>query len=457
MDMLAAFTGRAERPLDGLGLVAFRVLFGLLTFVASLRFILEGWVERAFIVPTYFFSYFGFAWVEVLPPWGMYLIFVLMALASLCVAIGLFYRVAIACFFVLFTYVELIDVTNYLNHYYLVSLLAFLMCFMPLSEAHSLDVWRKGGLTRRSFPAWMTWLLRFQVALVYVYAAVAKMGTDWLVHGQPMGIWLAARTDTPVLGPYLDLPGAALVCSWAGFLYDAAVVPAMLWRRTRAFAYVVALVFHGLVGVLFNIGMFPIIMLVALTLFFEPGWPRRFTRRAPEWRPSPHPGGTPSTQRPRTFVLSGLALYVALQLALPARAFLYGGDVLWHEQGMRFSWKVMVREKNGSVTYRVRSDRFPRERHVHPSHYLTSHQEREMSSQPDQILQLAKHIASDLERLGHRGVEVRVDALASLNGRRMLPLIDPDVDLTKVDDGFSKAHWISPAPTQPPIRLTPLR
>lgn len=454
--MLAALMRRAERALDGAGLVAFRVLFGLLTLVSSLRFVAEGWVERAFVLPTYYFSFFGFDWVQVLPAWAMYAVFGLMALASVCVALGLYYRLAIVTFFVLFTYVELIDVTNYLNHYYLVSLLAFLMCFMPLGEAHSLDVWRTGSASRRTFPAWMTWLLRFQVAVVYLYAAVAKTGTDWLVHGQPMGIWLAARTDIPLIGPYLDLPGMALAFSWAGFLYDASVVPLMLWRKTRAFAYLAAIAFHGLVGVFFNIGMFPVIMLVSLTLFFEPGWPRRL-QRVSRWTPSPQPWHTPSNSLTRKVALSGLALYVTLQAAVPARAFLYGGDVLWHEQGMRFAWKVMVREKNGSVTYRVKSDRFTRERHIYPSRYLTSHQEREMSAQPDQILQLAKHIARDLEQQGHARVEVRVDALASLNGRRMKTLIDPDVDLTKVDDGLNKAHWITPSPEQPPIRLRPLR
>ena len=454
--MTGALMRRAERPLECLGLVAFRVLFGLLTLVSSLRFVAEGWVEQAFVVPTYFFSFFAFSWVQVLPPWAMYTLFGLMALASLCIALGLYYRVAITVFFVLFTYVELIDVTNYLNHYYLVSLLAFLMCFMPLGEAYSLDVLRKNGLSRRTFPAWMTWLLRSQVALVYIYAAVAKTGTDWLVHGQPMGIWLAARTDIPLIGPFLDLPGAAMVFSWAGFLYDATVVPLMLWRKSRPFAYVVAIVFHSMVGVFFNIGMFPVIMLVSLTLFFEPTWPRIFIRASPS-KPLPRPWLALSPSFSRSLALSGLVLFMTLQAALPARAFLYGGDVLWHEQGMRFAWKVMVREKNGSVTYRVKSDRFKRERHVYPSQYLTSHQEREMSAQPDQILQLAQHIASDFEGRGHRMVEVRVDALASLNGRRMRRLIDPDVDLTKVDDDLSKAHWITAAPTEPPITLRPVR
>ncbi|MGB0588692.1 MAG: HTTM domain-containing protein [Myxococcota bacterium] len=454
--MRAALLRRAERPLDALGLTAFRVLFGLLTLTSSLRFLAEGWVEQAFVIPTFFFSFMGLEWIQVLPSWAMYGAFIAMALASLCVALGLFYRGAIVAFFLLFTYVELIDVTNYLNHYYLVSLLALLLCLMPLGDAFSLDAWRRGRLSRRTFPAWMTWLLRFQVAVVYTYAAVAKTGSDWLVHGQPMGIWLAARTDIALIGPYLDLPGVALAMSWGGFLYDACVIPLMLWRRTRPFAYLAALIFHGLVGVFFNIGMFPWIMVVSLTVFFEPSWPRRFLNRS-SWSPAPRPMASRGWSHAQRLAVVGMTVYVTLQAAVPARAFLYGGDVLWHEQGMRFAWKVMVREKNGSVTYRVRSDRWERERHVYPSRYLTSHQEREMSGQPDQILQLAHHIADEMRADGHREVEVRVDAMASLNGRRMQALIDPNVDLAQIHDGLSRAEWITPAPNDPPILLRPLR
>ena len=453
--MLAALIRRAQVPQDALGLAVFRVLFGLLILVSTGRFLAEGWVERAFITPTYFFSFMGFEWVQVLSPAGMYTLFGLKALSSICVILGLYYRTAIVVFFVLFTYVELIDVTNYLNHYYLVSLLAFLLALMPLGEVYGLDGRRRRS-HRQALATWMTWALRFQIGVVYVYACVAKTGSDWLVHGQPMGIWLAARTDIPLIGPYLDLPGMALAFSWGGFLFDGLIVPAMLWRKTRPFAYVTAICFHGLVGVFFNIGMFPWIMIVSLTVFFDPSWPRKFLRHlgsAPLARPF-HPA---RVVRKFRWAAALMALYMTLQVALPARAFLYGGDVLWHEQGMRFAWKVMVREKNGSVTYRVVSDRWTRERHVYPSKYLTSHQEREMSGQPDQILQLGHHIASELRQQGHTGVEVRVDALASLNGRRMKALIDPDVDLTTIHDGMEKASWISAAPDGPPISLRPLR
>jgi hypothetical protein len=202
--------------------------------------------------------------------------------------------------------------------------------------------------------------------------------------------------------------------------------------------------------------MFPWIMLVGLTLFFTPSWPRTWV---PALGPAPRLAQPPPWRwtLARRWTVAALVPLLLLQVVVPARAFLYSGDVLWHEQGMRFAWKVMVREKNGSVTYRVKTDRWPREKHVYPSAYLTPHQEREMAGQPDQILQLGHHIAAQLRQAGHHDVQVRVDALASLNGRRMSPLIDPDVDLAKVEDSLGPAPWIMPAPTGPPLKLRPLR
>ena len=91
------------------------------------------------------------------------------------------------------------------------------------------------------------------------------------------------------------------------------------------------------------------------------------------------------------------AIYCAAQAVLPLRFLAYGGNVLWHEQGMRFSWRVMVREKNGSVTFHVRDKTTGRSWEVSPRTYLTRLQEREISAQPDLILQLSHRIRDDFE------------------------------------------------------------
>ena len=516
---------RLYERVDIASLVAFRIFFGLAMCGGLLRFMVNGWVEKQYVQPSFFFKYFGFSWVVVWPAWGLYLHIGLLALAALCIALGLFYRLSVMLFFIGFAYLQLMDVTNYLNHYYLVTLLSFLMIFMPLSGAGSLDVWRKPILRRSSVPSWMLQLLRFQVALLYFGAALAKVGSDWLLHAQPLNIWLTARSGTPLIGTLLDEPWAAYLFSWGGFLYDLTIVFWLSWRRTRAWAYLAVLGFHGLTHVFFDIGMFPIIMPLATTLFFGADWPRRCVGRLLavgarlsntvcrattarcgrpllRWsRSRKRPGKVDDARglgacRPdltclcdetgsdvftearssRTASVCGeglgrtlglvsnqpkgtlltpvaLACYVLLQVLIPLRHLAYPGSVLWHEQGMRWSWKVMVREKNGSVVYHLRQTRTGRRFQVDPHRYLTPRQAAEMSGQPDLILQLAKHIGADFRRRGFGAVEVRAEARVSLNGRPAALLIDPQVDLLKVSDGFGRAWWILPQPQTAPIRL----
>ncbi len=445
-----------QRPLPSDALVAFRIILGGLLTIGALRFLLNGWVQRFFVEPKVFFHYWGFGWVRAWSATGMQLHFVLLALLGLCVAGGVFYRVTAPLAFVAFTYVELIDVSGYLNHYYLLSLLLLLAAFMPLHRAGSFDAWRAGSLRgARYLPAWCTHLLRFQLATVYFYAGLAKVNADWLLHGQPLSIWLSSRADMPIVGPLLAHHETAMVMSWAGCIYDLTIWIWLSWARTRAVAYALVLGFHTAVGLLFNIGMFPFIMSLSALIFFPPTWPRAIWRgrRGEEAPSSP---SLPQGTMKRRIALGLGAFYVAAQVLFPLRHFLYPGDVLWNEQGMRWSWKVLLREKNGAITYRVRRGDGSLVQ-VSPRQFLTDVQEREMSGQPDLILQLAHRIADQQRGLTGAPVSVYVDAFASLNGRPAQRLVDPTVDLCTVSDGLAPASWILPAPTTAPPHLRPVR
>jgi vitamin K-dependent gamma-carboxylase len=479
-------------PRDPSGLAVFRILFGLLGAVSAIRFLAYGWVGELFVRPKFYFSYLGFEWVRVLPPAAMYALFAGLVVVSLMVAAGLFYRVATVLFFLGFSYVQLIDVTNYLNHYYLVSLCAGLMAFLPMNAAWSLDARLFPGKRRASVPAYAVYLLRFQIAVVYTFAGLAKVNVDWLVHGQPLGVWLAARTGLPVIGPLFALPGAALVMSWAGCLFDLTIAAWLSIPRTRLPAYAVVLFFHVVTSALFPIGMFPVIMVTAALVFFPPSWPRdlvawarRVGARAGTLvlrRPSegtlvlrgegegtlvlreettsaqPPSSAAPAGPPPRWVApaLAAFAVFAIFQVAFPFRAHLYGGNVHWHEQGMRWSWRVMVREKNAGVTYRVTNPVTGKITEVAPRKYLTARQGRDFATQPDLLLQLGKRIAKDYSAREGVPVTVHVDAIVSLNGRRAARLVDPTVDLARVDDGLGKATWILPMPEEAPPRLTPV-
>lgn len=427
---------------DAAALAVFRMAFGLLVTGSAVRFLAYGWVDTLFDV-KHRFTYWGFAWVPSPDAGGVKLMFIALLVLGLLVAVGALYRVAMPLLFVVFTWLQLLDVSTYLNHYYLVCLLAGLMCFMPLHAHWSVDAWLRPSVRRATLPTWCTMLLRFQVGVVYVFAALAKFNTDWLGHGAALHLWLSARPSMPVIGPWLDRPEVAWFASWAGFLFDASAPFLLSFRKTRPFAYVAVLAFHLMTSALFPIGMFPFIMMLSTLVFFDASWPRRFVKSVTPMAPS-------NGRLVPTWGVAVLALYAAVQVALPLRTHVYGGDVSWHEQGMRFSWRVMTREKNGTVTYVVKQRDTGREWHVSPRSYLTAVQERELSVQPDLILQLAHRIADDFKAKGH-DVAVHADTLVSLNGRRAVPIIDPAVDLTQVNDGLAPKSWILPVPQTPPL------
>jgi vitamin K-dependent gamma-carboxylase len=451
-------------PIDAAWLAAFRALLGLVVAASVLRFALYDRIDPLLVNPDFHFTYWGFSWVRPLPGSGMHTLIGALAGLALCVAAGFETRITSAALALGFTYLQLIDVATYLNHYYLLSVLLGLLALAPAGRCGSIDAWRARRVRARpaaaagqTVPAIWLYLFRFQIALVYVFAALAKAQPDWLVHAQPLRIWLSSKTELPVLGAFFALPSAALWMSWAGFLFDASIAGLLLWPRVRGHAYGLVIGFHAMTYALFPaIGMFPIVMIVGALVFFSPSWPRIALGRAG----LPHRRFGGGAERARTTGISrwhhaALALggvYCVLQIALPLRFLAYGGNVLWHEQGMRFSWRVMVREKGTSVRFVVRSPITGQVWHVTPDRYCNALQAREMSEQPDLILQLAHHIRDDFSRRGLAEVEVRATAHVSLNGRASRLLIDPDVNLARIDDSLARARWILPAPTDIPAR-----
>lgn len=459
-DRLLRFERAVLEPRSGAWLAAFRILFGTAMCVSMLRFIAYGWIDELFTKQAFHFKYWGFAWAEMPSPAALHALFWALAVAALGIAIGTLFRACAAFFFVGFTYVGLIDVSNYLNHYYLASLLALLLALSPANRLASGDALLRPHLAREDVASGFHYLFRFQIGVVYTFAAIAKATPDWLLHAQPLRIWLGARSDLPLVGRAFTLPGVPEAMSWGGFLFDLTAPWLLSWRRTRPFAFALLVVFHTFVRALFPIGMFSVIMVLSALVFFPPDWPRDLLRRVglERWLPvkPTHPDAHRASRLTTRLVLCAGVLYALIQVAVPLRFVAYGGNVLWHEQGMRFSFRVMAREKNGSVTFLVKNKRSGRILHVSPRRYLSPLQEREMSSQPDLILALAHHIGRDFESRGEGPVEVRADALVSLNGRPAARLIAPDVDLTQVEDGLAPATFILPAPAGPPPKIRPI-
>jgi hypothetical protein len=429
-------------------LATFRLAFGLLVLASVVRFWAKGWIEELYLTPRFFFSYYGFEWVK---PLGVYTygLFGLCGLCALLVAVGYWYRTAAVGLFASFTYIELMDKSTYLNHYYFVSLVAFLLVLLPAGHYFSLDTYRNPSRRRNQVPRWTVDALRLLVSIVYCYAGLAKLNSDWLLHAMPLRIWLPAKNDLPLLGPLFNYPWVAYAFSWFGAFYDLTVPFFLLYRPTRLYAYAAVVVFHGLTALLFPIGMFPYVMMVAALVFFPAATHERVLARLRGWWHGTAPVVQPA--RPlmyapwlRRVLLSGLAVFFVVQLLLPFRYLLYPRELFWTEEGYRFSWRVMLMEKMGQVQFKVVDGQTGRTRLVDNNEHLSVLQEKMMSTQPDMLVQFAHYLRAYYAHRGMRNPRVYADTYVSLNGRLGKSLLDSSVDLTEVTDDLKPKPWILP-------------
>lgn len=421
-----------ERLLQHLGaevsarsLSLFRVLLGLVLVATPVRMVAYGWVDALYVEPSYHFAWVS--WAQVPGAGVLTLLFGVLGLLGLGLTVGWRPRLMAALYLVVFVYIELLDATYYLNHYVLLTLLLAAVAASPSALLGSVATWRGQSVPER-VPRWSVWLLRAIVGSVYLWAGVCKLQPDWLLRGEPLHTWLLARQDLPVVGPWLAEPVTAVVMSWGGALYDLTLPFLLLHPATRKVGLVLLVGFHVITGLLFPIGVFPWLMVGASVVFFEPG-----LGAAVEGKPGRlSPGGLA--------ILGGVVLMLVL---VPARSVLYPGEVMWTEQGFRFAWRVLLIEKTGQVDFRVVDRTTGETWRVRPSDELTELQHKQMRTQPDLIVQYARHLA-DVHRLPGHDVAVYADSFASLNGRPAQRLVRADVDLVTLVPGRDPHEWITP-------------
>jgi vitamin K-dependent gamma-carboxylase len=442
---LVAIQTQLFSRIDIAPLIYFRIAFGAIMLWEVCRYFQHGWIRRYWIEPAFNFTYYGFDWVKPLPGDGMYFLFFGLGVLAVCITLGFWYRVSAILFFLGFTYSFLLEQARYLNHFYLVCLISFLMIFMPVDRAFAIDALRNPKKRSDTAPAWTLWLLRAQLGIVYFYAGVAKLNADWF-QGEPLRIWLSESTDFPVIGALFTQEWMVYLLSYSGLLLDLLIFPFLLWRRTRIAAFLIAVAFHLTNARLFAIGIFPWFMIAATALFFSPyRFGKLFNRGSVTTRLSQHPFLDAKPLKPRqklTVIL--LSLYLGIQLLVPLRHFLYPGNVNWTYEGHRFSWHMKLLDKAAEAEFLVTDPQSQMTWTVYPQDYLAGWQIRKMSTRPDMILQFSHYLAEELRGEGYPQVEIRARVLSSLNGREPQLLIDPDVDLVAQSRSLAHAPWILP-------------
>ena len=446
-----------KNPVSIFPLIVFRISFGLILFISTLRFILKGWVTDLYIKPTYFFTYYGFDWISPVSNNFIYVVFFLLLVCSLMITLGLFYRYSSLLFFILFTYIELIDKTNYLNHYYFISLISFLMIFLPANRFFSVDNIIGICNERTIVKAWQINIIKLQVGIVYLFAGVAKLNYHWLIEAQPLTNWLKHQSDFPIIGNLFLYDTTAYLFSWAGAIFDLVIFFVLANKKCRIYGYLIVVVFHILTSIMFPIGVFPLVMIVATLIFFSDQFHQNVLSFLGKKNTSIFIKNKEYNHENKVdkLIKAVLISFFILQLLIPFRYLLYPGKLFWTEQGYRFSWRVMLIEKAGYAQFYIHEPKMNRKMLIETRNYLTPQQEKMMSTQPDMILQFAHYISSEFKdstiletngeiiKLGNKP-KITAEVKVSLFNKGSKDFINQNTNLSMENRGFMNKEWILP-------------
>ncbi len=426
-------------------LVFFRIAFGIIMLVEVYRYFNNNWIQEYWIEPTFNFAYYPFQFLEPLPGDGMIILFWILGVLSVFITLGFLYRISILSFFVGFTYVFLLEQTRYLNHFYLICLISFVMCFLPAHRNFSLDSLLFKKIKSYVQPLWSLWLLRFMIGLPFFFGGIAKINYDWLT-GQPLSIWLLNDVDFPIIGQYFTEKWMILSISYAGLFLDLFLVPLLLFRKTRIIAFCAGLLFNIINANLFNIGIFPWFMIVGITLFFNPSWHQKVLMVVgyqPSEKTNPRKPITVLTKKQKV-QLTALFIWALLMILIPLRHFIIPGNVSWTEEGHNYSWHMKLRTKRGKGYFVIQDKNQTFKDFINIKYTLKEWQSEKVLVRPKLIWVLANKLKESYAKEGY-DVTIFADVKATLNGREYQQFINPKIDITSVPYPFFRhASWIAP-------------
>lgn len=442
MKIISSYLSKTQ---ESSSLALFRLGFGFLMTFSIVRFWLKGWIKTMYIDPSFHFTFYGFEWVKPVGEYT-YILFFICGLSAFLVALGYKYYIAIITFFLSFTYIELMDKTTYLNHYYFVSILSFLMIFLPCNSSYSIDSFIKKKSFKYS-PKWCVDSIKTLLFIVYFYSGLAKINRDWLFEAQPLKIWLATGSyDLPIIGSTLmQQEWFHYFMSWGGMFYDLLIPFILLYKPTRIIGFSLVVFFHVFTAVLFPIGMFPYIMIISTIIFFSSNTHEKILK----FILKPFKNTIKKIIeidnikiKKNKFAISLISLFFVVQFLFPFRYAIYPGELFWNEEGYRFSWRVMLMEKRGYTTFKVVDNSNGNSFFVRNDEFLTEFQERQMSFQPDFILEYAHFLGDHYNNKGLNDIEIYAESYVALNGRINKRFVNPKIDLLKEKRGFNSKHWI---------------
>jgi hypothetical protein len=440
--MLQSIKQQLSKPVDIAPLITFRILFGFLGVGGLLWSILKGDIQKRYWEPDFFFDYYGFEWLPYLGDAGIVVVYVLGIIGALGISLGFFFRISTAIFALTFSYLHTIDATNFINHYYLIWIFALYLFFSPANRAVSLDVAFRRTYELGRIPRYYLVIFQLQLAIVYFFAGLAKLNPDWIFRAMPMKIWLLQHSDFPLLGNIFKENWAHFAASWFAAFYDLTITFWLFWKRSRPFAYLAVVVFHLFTWALFNIGLFPPLMIAATLIFFSPFWHRKLHNflQLPQATVPDY-----GTNRLEFWKVRFLLIFLFFQMLIPLRHLAFGVyNPAWRQEFMRYAWRVMLVEHEGLANFKVCSNEDDRIWEVDSNDFLTEYQIKRMGVQPEHMRQFAHYLAEHYQTKYQLSIRpaVRVDAVVVYNGRLSKTLVNPKVDLASETACWCKQTWV---------------
>lgn len=436
------------KPIDIASLVFFRVGFGLLVVFELLHYYLHTpFLDFYFFDATFHFRYPGFAWVPVVPAEWMPAFIVVIAVLYLLFAAGFLYRIISVLCFLSFSLLFFQERASFLNHWYLICLVSFLMSLLPAHKAFSIDALLWPKMRASAIPQWTLFTILLLVGIVYTYSGVAKIKPEWF-SGALMNIYLSeAEAKFPLwMREFVTSRTFVKISSYGTVILEILAIPLLFWKRARIATVVAYIGFHFLNFYVFTIGLFPLIMIAATLLYLPPSWPRTLLKALKVKMPDADMQSASSTSISK-FAIVLLAMFFTFQTLLPIRRFLYHRNTSWSEEAELFSWRMFTAAKKGDISFFIDNPGKHPYESVDLTEYLTIGQIGKMMRNPDMIIQFAHYIGPIYADKWGMPVEVHVRSELGLNGYKSKPFINTSVDLMKEPRQFAKPYrWVLAPP-----------
>uniref|UniRef100_A0A1B6CFW1 Vitamin K-dependent gamma-carboxylase n=1 Tax=Clastoptera arizonana TaxID=38151 RepID=A0A1B6CFW1_9HEMI len=468
---LTRFTKLMYRPMDPSSLGVARILFGMLMFIDTLE---ERGLSDADIKwgdpKLCRFPLFNF--LKPFPLEWMCLIYFLMAVGSIGIMLGAYFKQSCLIFLVPYWYLFFLDKTAWNNHTYMYGLLSILFYFSSANHFWSIDGYYAKVQNDSHVPLWNYAILRFQQFILYFIAGLKKMDQDWI-----FGYSMSNLSQHWIFDPFLYFLTRQQIDFWIvhifGFLLDLTIAFWLYFDQTRPFALIALGLFHFMNSRIFSIGMFPYVCLAMMPLFCYSDWARKLSRYVSEnickEQPSKNDiciyqevekeNGFTNTQKPKEksnkcnwkYKLTSVFIifYCSIQGFLPYSHFITKGYNNWTNGLYGYSWDMMVHSWDTVLLVVRIVDKDTGEEHfLDPEAWVNTDK---WSKHGDMLIQYAQCIQNNIQNEvnGMSNISINVDVWCSLNKRFQQRMYNPKIDLLTADwSPFQPISWLMPLLTQ---------